>query len=129
RESWGGADFLPNGPNTPQIDLSHVQPGSSTYLIDAALAYHWYGEHFDFYLSAGPSHFGYDLMTEDSHVRGGVGYLRGGAGLALHFLRHFVVGIEAGWYPLELFHYAATEEDGVARFDRSPAAWDAKRFT
>jgi hypothetical protein len=113
-----------------------------THFEDLALTFHLghHGSHgFDLFPSIGVAHFGYDLKTDIGDIKGGAGFAKLGLGLNW-FYKRFFVGVELGWYPLEIFKYgigqSQTQPTLAVQPNRNPqqvtfedvgTAWDAHR--
>lgn len=95
-------------PGTRSSGFAHAQ--------DLSVAFHFLPRsRWDLYASAGLGHVGYRLRAEGADpVTGGSGYGRLGAGLAYHY-RRFFVGIDLGWYPLEVLRYRIDEGERSAQ--------------
>jgi hypothetical protein len=103
--------------NANDVDYPNLREGH-THLIDTALAVHVIpNSRFDLFPTVGFSYMGYGFEYDDHEEKGGAGYLRVGAGFNI-VIKRFYLGLDFGWYPLELFHHG-TEPRAVARLDSS----------
>ena len=134
---FDGDDLIGGGANWDFFDSPHWGTGGVNrntlergmgHLLDLSLAFHPLRKsRLDLSPSIGLSHFGYDLRYPTFRNRGGSGLMRLGLAANYHF-RWLYVGMDFGWYPVELFRYRI-EDDGDARGVEIERRLDPRRFT
>lgn len=101
----GGSNFLGETWGVGDIDDKLLQ-GGFAHLVDVGIGWHIFrGSRFDLHPTLSISHFGYSVdLRSLPEQRGGSAFVRFGLGLN-YFWRRLFVGVDVGWYPIELVRY------------------------
>lgn len=126
-------NFFEGGRWAVQRDVNpSTAKGGVAHLTELSVAMHLLPKQmFDLYTTLGLSHFGYEVDYREGTERGGAAYTRLGAGANVHISRFFV-GVDFGWYPVELFRYDLNEvrrDDYEADLAPVNNRFEAKRYT